>query len=124
MGAADGQVAFETNLTGTGVTSTNSAAFFLSDMSENVFKVLREGDLFDSGNGLLKQINVPNDYSTYPLEGRFNDFGQLLLTTDFSDNSAAIFIAQVVPEPGAEVLIASGAFVLVSCQWLNRRRQH
>ena len=108
-----GQLAVRFTLTGTGVTTSNGAAYYMTDSAGNLFEVLRQGSLFDVGNGVMKVVTFPNANFGFPNEGTFNDAGQFLFATDFADNTHGVFIVQVVPEPTSLVSTSLGILCIL-----------
>ncbi len=115
-----GQLAFRTELTGSGVTSANDAAYFLVDTDGTLFMIAREGSMFDVGGGEFKQIQGLHDTFGGPSDETMNSQGQLFFRARFADASEGVFIAQVVPEPNSIALVAS---VVVSGAALMLRRR-
>jgi hypothetical protein len=114
---AVGQLAFETFLAGTGVTSANNFGIWATDLNGILHLIARSGDAFDVGNGDIRTIASlrfnPGGFGEKGSGGEdghmkvFNDAGQLAFWASFTDGSAGIFIANV-PEPTGAVQASMG----------------
>jgi len=96
---AAGQVAFFTQLTGSGVVSTNRDALYAMDPYGQVVKVLRTGDPFTVAPGDVRTLSgFTFAGASGGQDGRqvgFNDYGQLAFRGKFSGGSSGVFIARV-----------------------------
>ncbi|MBX9737512.1 MAG: hypothetical protein K2X32_11355 [Phycisphaerales bacterium] len=109
-----GQVAFITNLTGTGIGpgSGNGSGLWATDTSGNVVLVARQGDLFDVNSDPLITDNRTINLISYAAvasgqdgNGRaLNDVGQLVFNLSFTDNTSGVFVA-TIPTPGAVAVL-------------------
>jgi hypothetical protein len=108
-------------LAGPDVTPDNDDVWYLSDLNGVLSPLLREGDLIDPGDGVLRPASnisfFPSpDFDSANADSPFNDAGQLAFRVTFPDNSQAIVIASV-PEPAS----AATALCLASSLLLTRR---
>jgi len=97
---AGGQVAFITDLTGTGVNVNNQYGIWANDPFNVLAKVAREGDTIDLGAGVTKTIGFGLGFhaSSGGGEGRqtsFNNSSQLSFTAPFTDGTSAVVNARV-----------------------------
>lgn len=103
-----GQVAFMSNLTGTGVSigAGNGSALWASDVDGTLLKIARTSDLFEVAPGDLRTITAIGGLVTAGgQDGRaisLADSGELAFQLDFSDGTGGIFVVQV-PEPSFAV---------------------
>lgn len=122
-----GQVAFITNLIGTGIGpgSGNGSGLWATDNSGNVLLVARQGDLFDvdpnplvTDNRTINLISYASGASGQDGIGRgFNDAGQLVFNLTFTDNTSGVFVA-TIPAPSAAVMMGMAGLAAV-----RRRRR-
>jgi len=113
-----GQVAFQANLTGPGISDAqeNVQGIWAQDPSGQLKLVAREGGPLEIAPGDVRTIAALIFASgTGDQEGRasgFNDFGELTFRARFTDGSMGIFVSNVatIPEP-ATWLMASFALV-------------
>jgi hypothetical protein len=122
-----GQVAFESLLTGPGVTSANDTGIWATDLAGTLRLVAREGSLFDVNDDpniedfrtiLTTDLQWFNGGGEDGSGGAFNNAGQLVVSLRFTDNSGGVFVINTaVPEPST-VLLLLVAIPLVG----NRRR--
>jgi hypothetical protein len=125
---SSGRILIGASLTGPDVTSANDDIYYLADAGGNFTRLLREGDLLDPGDGILRpatNISVFPYYEGNISQGDspFNDAGQLAFRVTFPDKSQGIFIASpdfngiFIPEP------TCGAALLSTFALLARRRR-
>jgi hypothetical protein len=83
-----------------------------SNLSGSLARVLGTGDMLD-GN-LVSRVHM----------GRQGlDDGQLLIEVSFADNSEALYVARLIPEPGTLVLLATGGFALLTVRAARYKRR-
>lgn len=117
-----GRMLVTASLTGPDVTSANDEIYYIADAGGNFTRLLREGDMLDPGDGILRPAT---NISFFPyFEGNisngdspFNDAGQFAFREIFPDNSQGIFIASpdfdgvFIPEPGCGAVLLSIGFL-------------
>jgi hypothetical protein len=123
----DNRILLAGALSGPGVTAENDEAYYLVDLDGHLSKLLREGDLLDPGDGVLRparNIAVFPNYTGSVTSGTsgFNDLGQLAFRVTFADDRQAIFLASVdpvvIPEPGVAML---GTVATIGLLYRRRR---
>lgn len=123
-----GRILIHGNLTGPDITDGNDEVYYLADAGGILAPLLREGDLLDPGDGILRpamKIDVfPNPLGSISNGiSPFNESGQLAFRVTFADQSQGIFIASpdvgAIPEPGWGGL---AMLVLTRGLMLRRRR--
>lgn len=121
-----GQLAFVGSLEGPGVDLTNSSAAFATDLAGDLQLILRAGDVLDVNPDpdiVDHRIVEPLGFGDFFNIGTrsFNDRGQLLITTSFTDRTQGLFLATIgVPEPQTLVLMSLG-LVTIACGRRFRR---
>lgn len=129
-----GQVAFESILTGPGVTDSNDRSIWATDRAGNLRLVAREGDLFDvNDDPAVEDVRTISRTSLNRFGGNgedgngtsFNDAGKLVIALDFTDTTSGVFVIDMsVPEPSAIILLAAGfSTTLLRCG-LRARNWH
>jgi hypothetical protein len=118
-----GDVAWLSELTGTGVTNANNWAVFAT-VGGNSQLVVREGDQIDvdpTAGVDLRTVSAirfgEGSFATQP-GSYFNDSGTLVLTLEFTNNTSGVYTFTPVPEP--TTILAVGAAGL-AVGWLRRR---
>jgi hypothetical protein len=97
---AAGQTAFYTDLSGSGVNSSNNAAIFATDTTGAVHLIAREGNALEVAAADFRTISTLN-FLTISGNGdgrtsAFNDLGQLAFSATFTDGSAGVFVSDLV----------------------------
>lgn len=128
---APGQAAFLTELRIEGTDESAGQAIFGYDPQAGLSLIARAGDQFDLGNGQTGTIrNFAFNAESGGQDGRLvsiNDLGQVAFTMGFAEGGSGgaiaerrgLFIASIVPEPSAAVVVA---LCLGSPALLHRRR--
>lgn len=95
------QVVFRARLGGPGIGSF-SFGIWLAEADGSVSLIARTGDMIDTGNGTLRQLDnvtfgVDPMFMAGPEDGRrcpFNDRSEVALLADFTDGTGGVFVAQ------------------------------
>jgi hypothetical protein len=115
----NGQVAFNAQLTGPGITTTNDSGLWAQDSLGALQKIIREGDAFEIAPGDLRTVlSFSTISNTTGLDGRrsmFNEASELVFSATFTDGTSGVFVS-TVPEPATMLPI------LTTILWLRRRR--
>lgn len=104
-----GQTIFTSELTGSGVTSSNNIGVWAQDPEGVLQLILRRGDPFEVAPGdertigYINRLGVPNDGPSVGTD--FNERGEIAFYLTFTDGTSGIFVAQV-PEPASLLLLA------------------
>ena len=100
---ARNQVVFRAQVGGPGIGLTNRYGIWLAEPDGTVSVVARGGDMIDTGEGTLRQLDgnvsfgVDPVFMAGPEDGRrspFNDRGEVALTAGFTDGTGGVFVAQ------------------------------
>lgn len=115
-----GLIAFTASTRGPGLFDPQHWGIWATMANGTVVKIARVGDAFDVGGGDLRVVDDLTFAST-AAGSPLSDNGKLLFTLSFADGSDGVFVADLVPEPGAAALLtlATGSSVL-----RRRRRNH
>ena len=119
---SSGRTLLQGTLSGPDVTSANDNVYYLADADGNLSRLLREGDMLDLGDGILRpatNILIVSNFSGNLSDGNspFNDAGQLAFRVTFPDDSQGIFIASsdfngiFIPEPACATVLLSIGFL-------------
>ncbi len=89
-------VLFQAYLTGTGVTGSNNESLWIKDWGSEPALVVRKGDLFDVGGGVVKTISsfhvVAHNWS---MPSSYNADRELVMVLFFTDGTAAVVVSSV-----------------------------
>jgi len=116
-----GQIAFQGELTGTEVSSSNDSGIWAQDSSGVLALIVRKGDLFDVDDGPDADFRTISDLKFLAINenedvraSSFNNLGQLAFSASFTDGTSGIFVSNLVaiPEPATWVLAAMAAIGL------------
>jgi hypothetical protein len=113
---AAGQVAWLSQLTGTGVTTSNNSALYATDPQGVLYLIARTGNTFEVAPGdvrTVKKIAFISNGGSSGEDGRptvFNDSGMLLYQLDFTDLSSSLVVTQI-PSPSGTGLLALAGLV-------------
>lgn len=123
---AQGQVLFNSALTGAGVVTGpngNNQGLFATDPNGLVHMIVRKGVPFEVAPGEFRTpTNIASLGTTGGNDARplgINDNGQVVFGLTFGDGTSGIFVATVVPTPGAAVLAALSTIAMTT----RRRRR-
>jgi hypothetical protein len=130
---AAGDIVFFSDLSGTGIDTTNNQALYLWQNGA-LNTLLRKGDLLDVDprpNSTDLRTIQSIEFSVYGFTSggtdsrnlAFSDNGTLAFTLQFTDGSSGVFTAQVVPELNTFLLFASGVAGLVASRFRRNTRR-
>lgn len=121
-----GQIAFVAFLSGTGVNSMNNSGIWATDRNGDLQLIARAGELLEISPGNLRTISslslVGHTGNGDGKPSGFNNRGQLAFHAKFTDDTAGIFVSNLVaiPEPSSLLLLALG--VVGACSLQRRFR--
>ncbi|MEN1682243.1 MAG: choice-of-anchor tandem repeat NxxGxxAF-containing protein, partial [Planctomycetota bacterium] len=116
-----GDLLINAKLIGPGISGANDFALFYVDGKGDgeLQMIVREGDTIDVNNSpLVEDLRTVESYdlSYIGTLSAFNDRSEIAFRVTFTDTSEGIFLASVVPEPGAAALALLPLIVAVSRQ--------
>lgn len=103
---ASGQMAFVTDLRGTGISAANNTAIWFKTPGESVQLIAREGDQLDIDDGPGVDLRTVSALGIFFDSGGedgqrtgLNDAGQLAFTAIFTDSSSGVFVRSLASSP-------------------------
>lgn len=86
---------FPTQLTGTGVTSSNDDCYWLKDVGSPPLLIVRENDQFDIGGGVMRTIGTITTSPGGHRQSGYNSNRQMVIGLGFAGGTSGIFSANV-----------------------------
>ena len=116
-----GQTAFLAELIGSGVDDSNNDGIWATDQSGVLQLIAREGNLLEVSPGEFRTISSLRFIGgTGNSDGRpsgFNNLGQVAFHARFTDNSAGIFVSNLVAIPEPSALMLASLALLAICYY-------